>query len=465
MIGKTRKNRKNLFYDSTKIDRQHLMFSNRALWALLVPIMLEQLLNSLMGMVDTMMVSNVGSEAISAVSLVDSINNLLIQIFSALAAGAAIVCSQYLGKKDKEGANQAARQVFLSVLVISVLVTLLCVLFRRPLLSLIFGKVEPGVMKNSLDYFLLTALSYPFIALFSAGSAFYRAGGNSRFPMVVSIISNFVNIAGNAVFIFGMNMGVTGAALSTLLSRVLCMIVVLIGLYMPKQDIVLNHYLRIRPDLHLIWVVLAIGVPSGIENGMFQFGKLAIQSTVSTMGTTAIAAQAMTIILELLNGIAAIGIGIGLMTVVGQCIGAGRREEAKYYIVKLTGYAEIMLAISCILVLAITKPVTLLAGMDAQSARMCFEMMIAITIVKPVTWVLSFIPGYGMRAAGDVKFSMLVSTATMWLCRVALCIYLAKVWHFGPMAVWIGMFADWTVRSVIFAWRFLSGKWLSKNVI
>ncbi len=456
---------RNKLYDSSKIDKQSLMFDNKALRILLVPVILEQLLNSLMGMVDTMMVSNVSSEAISAVSLVDSVNNLLIQIFSALAAGATIICAQYLGKKDTEGANRAARQVFLSIFVISTVVTVGSVLFRRPLLALIFGKVEPEVMRDSLDYFLLTALSYPFMALFSAGSAFYRAGGNSRFPMIVSVISNIGNVAGNALFLFVFDMGVTGAALATLLSRIMCTVVVFAALHKPKQEIVLNHYLRIRPDFRLIWVILAIGIPSGIENGMFQFGKLAIQSTVSTMGTAAIAAQAMTIILEMMNGIAAIGIGIGLMTVVGQCIGAGRTEEAKYYIVKLTWYAEIAIILSCIAVLALTKPVILLGGMEAESGRMCMEMMIAITVVKPVSWVLSFIPGYGMRAAGDVKFSMLISTATMWLCRVLLCVYLVRAWGFGPMAVWIGMFADWTVRSVIFGWRFVSGRWLKQSVV
>lgn len=456
---------KNKLYDSSKIDKQNLMFDHKALRVLLIPVILEQLLNSLMGMVDTMMVSNVSSAAISAVSLVDSVNNLLIQIFSALAAGATIICAQYLGKKDTEGANRAARQVFLSIFVISTVVTVVSVLFREPLLALIFGKVEPEVMRDSLDYFLLTALSYPFMALFSAGSAFYRAGGNSRFPMMVSVISNIGNVAGNALFIFVFDMGVTGAALATLLSRIVCTVIVFAALHRPKQEIVLNHYLRIRPDFKLIWVILAIGVPSGIENGMFQFGKLAIQSTVSTMGTAAIAAQAMTIILEMMNGIAAIGIGIGLMTVVGQCIGAGRTEEAKYYIVKLTWYAEVAIILSCIAVLVLTKPVILLGGMEAESGRMCMEMVIAITVVKPISWVLSFIPGYGMRAAGDVKFSMLVSTATMWLCRVLLCVYLVRAWGFGPMAVWIGMFADWTVRSVIFGWRFVSGRWLKQSVV
>lgn len=455
----------NKLYDSSKIDKDNKLFSNKALWLLLFPIIIEQILNSFMGMADTMMVSNVGSSAISAVSLVDSINVLVIQVFSAMATGATIICSQCLGRGDEKRSNKVARQVVLTMVAISVILTVTVIACRSWLLNLIFGQVEAAVMANAMSYFLITALSYPFIALFNAGSAFYRASGNSKFPMKVSIISNMLNIVGNTILIFGFDMGVGGAAISTLISRIFCTVIVFYFLRKPQQPIVLNQYFKIRPDFSTIGMILAIGIPAGIENGMFQFGKLAIQSTVSTLGTAAIAAQAMTNILETVNGIAAIGIGIGLMTIVGQCMGAGRKEEAKYYIVKLTGYAEIAIILSCLFALAIAKPVTYIAGMEIESAKMCFEMMIIITIVKPFVWVLSFIPAYGMRAAGDVKFSMIVSTLTMWLCRVLLCIYLTKVWGFGIIAVWIGMFADWTVRGIIFTTRFLSGKWAEKQVI
>ncbi|MCI7790822.1 MAG: MATE family efflux transporter [Lachnospiraceae bacterium] len=452
-------------YDKKKIDWENMMFDNKALFTLLFPIIIEQLLNSFMGMVDTMMVSTVGSEAISAVSLVDSLNNLVIQVFSAMAAGAAIICSQYLGSGDKRACNKAARQVVLTVFTISMILMFVCLLGRESLLYLIFGQVEEQVMRDSLIYFLITVLSYPFLALFNAGAAFYRAGGNSRFPMKVSAISNVINILGNALFIYVCKWGVGGAAFSTLLSRIFCMAVIFYCLRKPKEVIVIREYMKIRPDFPLIWKIMAIGIPAGIENGMFQFGKLAIQSTVSSMGTTAIAAQAMTNILENVNGIFGIGVGIGLMTVVGQCIGAGRKEEAKYYIVKLVGIAEVGILISCLFVFVITKPVTWLAGMETESAAMCLEMITAITIVKPIAWVGSFVIAYGLRAAGDVRFSMLVSTVTMWCCRVALCIFLVKAYGFGPIAVWIGMFADWTIRSIIFVGRFLSGKWLKNQLI
>lgn len=449
----------------SKIDKNNLLFSNKALIALLIPIVIEQLLNSFMGMIDTMMVSNVGSEALSGVSLVDSVNNLIVQLFSAMATGAAIICSHYIGMKNEKGANKAARQVVLSVTVISLVITVLGLAFKRPLLGAIFGKVDDGVMNNALKYFLFTALSYPFLALFSAGSAIFRSCGNSKYPMIVSVISNVINIIGNYILIFIFDMGVSGAAISTLVSRIICMVAVFAALAKPKQEIVVNNYASIRPEWGLIKSILAIGIPSGIENSMFQFGKLAIQSTVSTMGTAAIAAQAMTNILENVNGIFGIGVGMCLMTVVGQCMGAGRKDEAKYYIVKLCGIAEVGIIVSCLLVYAFTKPVTMLAGMESESAALCMEMVAAITIAKPLVWVGSFVPAYGLRAAGDVKFSMTTSIITMWGCRVALCIFLVRAFGMGPMAVWYGMFADWTLRSIIFISRYLSGAWMKKEVI
>ena len=457
------------------------LYSNVDLRKLLIPIIVEQLLSSLMGTVDTMMVSNVGSAAISAVSLVDSINILVIQALSALAAGGAILRSQYLGSHNEKGANNAARQVLYVMALLSTALSVVCLVFRYPLLRAVFGAVEADVMRNSQVYFLFTLLSFPFIGLY--------------------VVSNFVNIGGNAILIFGCNMGVEGAAISTLISRIFCAIVVIGFLRMedqvhplkalfrsgsatqsgtpdqsgdfyapgaadyPVAAIRVRNYLAIRPDWSIIKKILLIGIPSGIENSMFQFGKLAIQSTVSTLGTVAIAAQAMTNILENLNGIAAIGIGIGLMTVVGQCLGAGRKDEAIYYIKKLSWLSEIVIIASCLLVLVLTRPITMLGGMEKASADLCFRMIVFITITKPISWVLSFIPAYGMRAAGDVRFSMITSCCTMWLCRVSLCIYLCRVWGFGPIAVWIGMFADWSLRAIIFTLRFHSRRWLNHHVI
>ena len=449
------------------MEQQQHMFSNRMICSLLIPVVLEQLLNSIMGTADTMMVSNVGSAAISAVSLVDSINVLVIQAFSALAAGGAIICAQYIGQRNKEKANESARQVLFIITAISVAVSLICLVFQKPLLRLIFGSVEPAVMRASETYFFYTALSFPFIAAYDSAASIFRAQDNTKGPMIISMISNVMNIAGNAVMIWVFHMGVAGAALSTLISRIFCAVVVIIQLRKEKegQEIVVRDYFEIRPDWSMIRRILGLGIPSGIENSMFQLGKLAIQSTVSTLGTTAIAAQAMTNILENLNGIAAIGVGVGLMTIVGQCLGAGRQDEAVYYIKKLCVIAEVIIIISCLGVFALTKPITILGGMEKESADMCFHMVMWITIVKPLVWIMAFIPGYGLRAAGDVKFSMIVSCCTMWACSFCLCVFLIRVMGFGPMGVWIGMFADWTLRGIIFTWRFHSRKWLQHKVI
>ena len=441
------------------------MFSNRMICALLVPVVLEQLLNSIMGTADTMMVSNVGSAAISAVSLVDSINILVIQAFSALAAGGAIVCAQYIGQQNHKKANESARQVLFIITAISVAVSLLCLVFQRPLLRLIFGSVEAEVMRNSRIYFFFTALSFPFIAAYDAAASIFRAQDNTRGPMLISMISNVLNIVGNAIMIWGFHLGVEGAALSTLVSRIFCAVVVLLQLRRDRQPIVVRDYYKIRPDWRMIRRILGLGIPSGVENSMFQLGKLAIQSTVSTLGTVAIAAQAMTNILENLNGIAAIGVGVGLMTIVGQCLGAGRKEEAIYYIRKLCLIAEVILICSCLLVFLLVRPITILGGMETESAKMCIHMISWITVVKPLVWTMAFIPGYGLRAAGDVKFSMITSCVTMWSCRFCLCVLLIRVFGFGPMGVWIGMFADWTLRGIIFSLRFHSRKWLEHQVI
>lgn len=405
------------------MEQQH-MFTNRMIRNLLVPVVLEQILNSIMGTADTMMVSNVGSAALSAVSLVDSINVLLIQAFSALAAGGAIVCAQYIGQRNYEKANMSARQVLFIITAISVVVSAVCLIFQKPLLRLIFGAVDADVMRASETYFFFTALSFPFIAAYDSAASIFRAQENTKGPMAISMISNIMNIGGNAVLIWVFHLGVAGAAISTLVSRIFCAVVVLWQLRKDRQPVVVKDYLKIRPDWSMIGRILGLGIPSGIENSMFQLGKLAIQSTVSTLGTAAIAAQAMTNILENLNGIAAIGVGVGLMTIVGQCLGAGRKDEAVYYIKKLCVIAEAVIIVSCLIVYILVRPVTILGGMESTSAEMCIHMITWITIVKPVVWTMAFVPGYGLRAAGDVKFSMITSCCTMWACRFCLCVFL-----------------------------------------
>ncbi len=442
-----------------------MLFSNQDLKKLIVPLIIEQVLNSAIGTIDTLMVSNVGSAALSGVSLVDSINKLIIFLFTALATGGAIICAQYLGRRDGKNADKAARQVLMASLLLSLLVSALSLVFRRGILRLIFGSVEKEVMRASLDYYLITIFSYPFIAVFNAGSALYRAAGNSKLSMKISLIANLVNIAGNYLLLFVIPMGVRGAALSTLASYGFSALVLLYTMRSPRHGFDMGKLRDFRVDTRMILRVLAIGLPTGIENSMFQFGKLIVQSTVSTLGTVAIAANALVVVLEFLSSMPSQAIGTGLMTVAGQCIGAGRLDEAKYYIKKLTLWSFIILAAADLLVMAITPAAIHFAGMDSETASLVLKTMLIITIVKPFLWPLAFVPASGMKAAGDVRFGMIVSTVSMWASRVALTALLCRVLGVGLVGIWCGYFADWAVRSVAFTLRYKSGKWAEHEVI
>ena len=294
-------------------EEKTMLFSQDALRKLLWPLIIEQFLAIAMGMADTVMAASCGEAVVSGISLVDSICVLLIGLFTAMASGGAVVAAQYMGHGDKEMVGRASNQLFLAVGGVALLFMTIALIWNRGLLALLYGNVEADVMSAARIYFYIVAVSFPFLGIYNGGAALFRAVGDSKVSMKVSLVANLVNIAGNAVLIFGFHMGVAGAAISTLASRILMSIIMICRQRVPKQEIVIRDYFSIRPDMKLILIILSVGIPSGIENGMFQFGKLAIQSSVSTLGTAAIAAQAMTIILENLNGIGAIGIGIGLI--------------------------------------------------------------------------------------------------------------------------------------------------------
>lgn len=449
----------------TNVFEAMRVFSGRDLRKLLIPLIIEQVLMSFMGMADTMMVSNVGEAALSAVSLADSINVLVINLFAALATGGTIICAQYIGNKNDRAAHNASNQVMLSVIAISLMIMTIGIVLRKPLLRAVFGAVEDDVMSNALIYFTITVVSYPFIAIHDASAALFRSTGNSKLPMLVTMGVNVLNIAGNAVLIFIFKLGVMGAAIPTLVSRMVGAIIMLSFQHRAGQVISFRDYRHLRPDFKVIKRVLAIGVPTGIENCFFQLGKLMVQSTVSTLGTQAIAAQAMTSTLELFISQPAMAVGLGMVTVVGQCIGAGKKDEAKKYIKKLTIIATVILVALEVLVLAATKPITMFATMTADGRELTFRLMCLIVIVKTFLWPMAFMPAYGMRAAGDVKFSMIVSTTSMWILRVALSWYLCRFTDVGILGVWIGMFSDWFARNIFFIWRLKSGRWIEHKVI
>lgn len=441
------------------------MFSNKDLRRLLIPLIIEQVLTSLMGAADVLMVANLGSAPVSGVSSVDTINTLVLFLFSALATGGTVVCSQYLGRKMHSDADNAARQLILSSLALGVVLMAVALAFNNALLNLVFGSVGADVMAAARIYFYITAVSYPFIALFNCGAALYRAAGNSRLPMIIAIISNVTNIFLNWLLMFVFHFGVAGAAIATLLSRIFSAVVIMALLRKPNQEINIGSYLKIRPDKAVMKRVMYIGLPTGVENAMFQLGKILVQSTVSTLGTAAIASNAIIVVLENLTSMPSMAIGLGLITIVGQCIGAGRLDYAKRYIKKLMFWGFVTLFVFNWAIFGITPIITFIANIEAKTASLTISVMLMVSIAKPFLWPFAFIPANGMRAAGDVKVNLIVSTASMWIFRVMLTTVLCRYFAFGLYGIWVGYMADWTARSVAYGLRLRSGKWANHHVI
>lgn len=441
------------------------MFSNVDLRKLLIPLIIEQVLSGLMGIADTMMVTTVGDTAISAVSCVDSINILVLYLVSALATGGTIICSQYLGRKDRKNAILAGQQVFVVSIALALAIMVFCLVFRRQLLVLIFGQVEASIMDQAMDYFLVTIFSYPFMAIQQTSAAQFRAGGNSKLPMLVTALANVVNVGGNALLIFVFDWGVVGAAVATLISRVINAVILLICQRKEGAPIPFRNYLQIRPQKRLIGMICRIAIPAGFENGLFQFGKLIVQSTVATLGTTAIAAQAMTHTLDTIQSMPSLAVGMGLLTVVGQCVGAGKIEEARQNTKKLCLVSWIILAGLAVGLLGLTGPICAISGLSTEATSLTFKMMTWIMVAKMLFWVPSFTLPNTLRASGDVAFSAIVSAVSMWVFRVLLSFLLCRVFGFGLEGVWIAWFADWVFRMCFYIWRYKSGRWTRKHVL
>jgi putative MATE family efflux protein len=320
-------------------------------------------------------------------------------------------------------------------------------------------------MDQALTYFLITALSYPAVALQQTAAALFRADGRSKPPMVVSACANGVNIIGNAILIFGCGLGVAGAALATLFSRILSAVVLLALLRAPHLTLRLDHYLSIRPQWGTIKTVLAIGVPAGVENALFQVGKLAVQSTVSTLGTAAIAAQAMTATLEAFQSTPCQAAGLALLTVAGQCMGADRVDETKQHTRTLCFWSEGILAIGAAVVLGAFPLVRWFSSMSQESADLTWRLLVGILAFKMFSWVIAFTLPNTLRASGDVAFTATVSGVTMWVFRVGLSTVLVRVLGFGLEGVWIGWCVDWLFRDIFYVWRYRSGRWAKKKVL
>lgn len=440
------------------IKKKHI-FSKKNLIALIIPLIIEQLLAVSVGMADSMMIASVGEAAVSAVSLVDAINILLINIFAALATGGAVVAGQYIGNNKSDKAKSAGEQLIVFVTIISLFIMALMLVGKSFILNVVFGSIDPDVASYANTYMTIVFFSIPFIAIYNCGAALFRTMGNSKITMNTSIIMNGINIVGNAILIYGFKMGVKGVAIPTLISRAVAAIIIIVLLRNENLVINVRQYFKFKFDRLIIRNILRVGIPNGIENSMFQLGKILLLSVVSGFGTSAIAANAVANTVTNFQMLPAGAIGLGLITVISQSVGANDYEQARYYTKTLHKYAYLsLLAVNGLVFLAI--PFILRAyNLSLETSIMARKVIIFYGINACIIWPLAFTLPNTLRAANDAKFTMIISVSSMWITRIGMGIFFAKVMSFGMFGVWMGMWCDWYVRALFFVIRFIGSKW------
>ena len=446
------------------IEDNGVLFSTRDLYKLIIPLLVEQLLAITVGLADSVMVAGVGEAAVSAVSLVDSVNILIINIFAALATGGAVVVGQYLGRKNNEKACGSTEQLVMVTLVLSIGIMALIYLGKGFILNVLFGTITPEVKVQANIYLLIVASSIPFIALYNGGAAVFRAMSNSRITMYISIVMNLINVAGNALLIYGFNMGVAGAAIPTLLSRIIGAAIIIHLLRRESLPVHLRKGTRLRMDFHLIKKILFIGIPSGLENSMFQLGKILVLSLVASFGTASIAANAVSGTMGSYQILPGSAIGLALVTVVSRAVGAGDYKQVKYYTKKLMVIAYGAMFIVNVLFILALPIIVKIYNLSDVTGELTKEILTYSAICSAIIWPMAFTLPNVLRAASDVRYSMFVSIVSMWTFRIGLSYVLGKYMGMGVFGVWVAMTVDWVFRSIFFIIRYRSSKWQSIRI-
>ena len=440
--------------------KRTIEFTNAQLVSLIAPLLLEQLLGITVGLADSLMVATVGDASISAVSLVDSISALMIYIFSAMATGGAVVAGQYLGRGEKEEACRSAQQLIVLLGVVSLSVTALLYLFKNWIIAHLFGQIDADVMEATNIYYSYVMASIPGIALYNGGAALFRTMSRSDVSLKVSLLMNGINVAGNAILIFGFHFDVAGVAIPTLVSRVVAAAVILGLLFNPRHVLHLSNLKSVRFEKRVMKNIFRIAIPSGVENGMFHFGRLVLFSLISTFGTASITANAIGNTVGNFQCFAGTAISMGLTTVVSQCIGAGAYDRAKYYMRKLLAVAYAIMAVVNITLILSIPLILRIYDVAPEAAELARKVMMIHGGSAIILWLPAFMIPYFLRSAGDAAFTMITSMITMWLVRVLGAYIIGKYLGYGVVGVWFAhAILDWAVRSAIFIGRYRSGKW------
>lgn len=436
-----------------------MLYSSRDLKKLIVPLLVEQILAIAVGMADTIMVSAAGEAAVSGVSLVDTVNILLINIFSALATGGAVVAGHFLGKKKNDSACRAAWQILQFATLLALVISVVFIAAHDQLLCLMFGQIEPEVMEASKTYLIITTFSFAALAVYNSCAALFRAMNSAKVTMWVSLLMNGINVAGNAICIYGLHLGVAGVAIPTTISRYVAAIVIFYLMFDKKKEINLCGQLRPGFDGQLIKKILYIAVPNGMENSMFQLGKILVISAVSTMGTAAIAANAVANTLACWNILPGMAINLAVVSVASVCVGAGEYGQARYYTKKLCLFTECGLVILSVVMFFAVPYIAPLFHLGNEAYRMTVDVMRFYAVMVIFLWVPSFSIPNTLRAAGDVVIPMIIATVSMWLFRVVAAYIFTYVFHFGLVGIWVAMIIDWGFRALCYFIRYKGHKW------
>lgn len=443
-----------------------MLYSNKDLRKLILPLIMEQLLAILVGLADTVMIAGEGEAAMSGVSLVDTVNILIINIFAALATGGAVVAGHCLGQKDNESAKRSAWQLVLFCIVTALVVTVLFIGFHKPLLRLMFGQVEAEVMESAQIYLVLTAISICPLAVYNACAALFRAMGDSKTTMWISILMNGLNVVGNAILIYGVKIGVAGAAISTSFSRFVAMVIIVILMFQAKRTINLKGQVTWRMNGNLVKKILHIGVPNGLENSLFQMGKILLLSLVTTFGTNAIAANSICNALACFNILPGTAINYALLSVAAVCVGAGEYKQARYYTRKLMFIANVALAVFSVFFFVFAPQLVGIYQASEATTKMAVEVIRWHATLAIFFWIPSFTLPNTLRAAGDVIWTMVIAIVSMWTFRIGTAYIFSYYFDMGLLGVWIAMTIDWIFRAICYVMRYKGTKWeriMAKN--
>lgn len=438
---------------------QGTIYSNADLKKLILPLVMEQLLAILVGMLDTVMISGVGEAAVSGVSLVDNINILVIQVFAALATGGAVAAGHALGRQNEEEAGRSAWQMVLFLLYTSAVTTVILIGWHKAILRVIFGQVEEGVMVSASTYLVITGLSICPLALYNGCAALFRSMGDSKTTMYISLLMNLLNLAGNAFLIFVCGLGVAGAAISTTVSRTVAAALIFYLLFKEGRSIHFRNRITARVNLESIKKILYIGVPNGLENSLFQLGKILLLSLVSTFGTSAIAANVVCCTVANFNILPGMAINMAILSVASYCVGAGDYGQTRYYTKKLMGLTNVcMIAVSVVMILFCRK-MLLLYHLTPETEELSVQVIRFHAWMCMFAWVPSFSLPNTLRAAGDVVWTMVIAIVSMWVFRIGTAYFFSNMFHLGLIGVWIAMTIDWMFRGICYGFRYYSGKW------